>query len=169
MILLVMFKSRGEIMNTQIKRSAGIATGIGHYMVGNGYEGATKELDDKVVEIAEHLTKLFGKNVEIRFNSHRESGGAFLKDDDFSCKIGIGARLASSEYQTFTWEEKVAFPMEKYDSLIKDIILYHVVLDKSIIKPGINTENDFHSIEEALTFLKETAEPLTLQKYLSKI
>jgi predicted GNAT family acetyltransferase len=156
-------------MNTQITRSAGIATGIGYYMVGNGYKGSTKELDDKVVEIADRLTKLYGKNVEIRFNSDRESGGGFIKDDNFSCKIGVGARLASSEFISLTREEKIAFPMENYDKLPKDLILYHVVLDESIRKTGVGTDDDFNSIEEALEFLKENTDLLALQEYLSKI
>lgn len=155
-------------MNEQITRSAGITTGYG-YLVGSGYKGATQELDDRVVEIAEHLKDLYGKKVEIRFNSDRESGGGFIKDNCGDCTIGIGASLASSEFQSFTFKEKAAFPMEKYDDLVKDIIVYHVVLDDTIAKPGVDKWIDFNTLAEALKFLTESVEPMALQKYLEKI
>jgi len=155
-------------MDTQITRSAGLTTGHG-YLVGNGYEGKTKELDNKVYEIAEQLKKIFNKNIEIRFNSDRESGGAFIKDDDGSCTIGIGASLMSSEFQAMSWEEQLNFPMENYNKLPKDIIIYHIVLGDNIAKPGYDKYKDFETAEDAFVFLKNSMDLFVLTKYLEKL
>ena len=155
-------------MNTKITRSAGMPTGLG-YLVGNGYEGKTKELDDKVYEIAEQLKAIFGKDIEIRYNSDRESGGAFVKDDEYSFKIGIGASLVSSEFRAMSREEKLNFPMKNYHKLPKDMITYHIVLDKSIAKPGIVYPHDFKTAAKAFEFLKNSIDPLPLEKYLKKL
>jgi hypothetical protein len=58
---------------------------------GGGYEGETKELDDAVAHAAELLKNATDHDIEIRFNSHRRSGGAYLKGIEPS--IGIGAGL----------------------------------------------------------------------------
>ncbi len=60
----------------EISQSTGIATGAPW----GGYSGGTKELDNVVHWEANALRSLFpGYDVEIRFNSDRQSGGAWLK------------------------------------------------------------------------------------------
>ena len=82
-----------------IKRSAGIPVVVASipYIVGGGYEGKTKELDDAVQLEADLLTKAFNRDVEIRFNSDRESGGAWLVNSEKgfrgNCQVGINAGL----------------------------------------------------------------------------
>jgi len=154
-------------MNTKITRSAGISTGY-CYLVGNGYEGATKELDDKVMEIAIQLKDLFDKNIEIRFNSDRESGGGFVKDNNGDCTIGIGASLMSSKFQAMSLREQIDLSAEDFNNLPKDIILYHVVLDESIAKTKIDIYEFFNTLPEALKFLNDKIDPIKLQEYLRK-
>ena len=155
-------------MSAQITRSAGIPTGCG-YLVGNGYEGKTKELDGIVYDIAEQLREMYGKDVEIRYNCDRESGGAFVRDNDYSCKIGIGARLVSSVFRSMTRKEQIDFPMEDYGKLPKDTIIYHIVLDESVAKPGVDAYSDFETTAEAFEFLKNNADQSALNDYLEKL
>ena len=155
-------------MNAQITRSAGMTTGYG-YLVGNGYEGSTKELDDKVIEIANLLKNRFCKDIEIRFNSNRESGGGFIKDNDSSCKIGIGASLMRSKFRAMSLKEQIALTAEEFENLPKDIILYHVVLEDSIAKTKINIYDDFNTIPEAMKFLNDNIDELKSKEYLEKL
>lgn len=63
----------------KITRSKGIEVpGWAGPRPGGGYEGATKELDDAVAKSAEIMSRKYGQDVEIRFNSDRQSGGAFV-------------------------------------------------------------------------------------------
>ena len=85
-----------------ITRSYGTPVTVGGipYLVGNGGEGKTPELDNLAKQCADWLAEEFGKDVEIRFNSDRESGGAWLKNslDGFAgnCQVGLGASLWSN-------------------------------------------------------------------------
>jgi hypothetical protein len=154
-----------------ITRSTGMTTGTG-YLAGSGYEGKTKELDDTVKTIAERLSVLFdGRDVVMRFNNNRESGGAFIKDEKWSDGIGIGASLQSSKFHAMTFDEKKALPHDEFAALMRenDIILYHVVLDKCLLKPGLSTEGHQKSIDEAFVFLSDCIEPEAAQKYLENI
>jgi len=77
-----------------ITRSSGYGTGT-EYLVGSGYEGKNR------------LSALFdNSHIEIRFNSHSESSGAYIKDDKMSASIGIGAGLHNSSYDAMTSREK---------------------------------------------------------------
>lgn len=76
---------------TTIERSAGLP--IRHGMVcwgfaGGGYEGATSTLDSTVMHAADLLRVAFDMDVTVRFNSDRESGGAWLHTHAVD---GIGA------------------------------------------------------------------------------
>ena len=51
-------------------------------VTGGGYQGITRELDETVAEAAALPGQAYGQDVEIRFNSDRESGGAFLRTPD---------------------------------------------------------------------------------------
>ena len=87
-------------MNT-ITRSIGISPGVpwGGILPGGGYDGKTKRLDRAVARFAEWLRQHVVGPVEIRFNSHRLSGGAFVypgakgKIEFHTPEIGLGARL----------------------------------------------------------------------------
>jgi hypothetical protein len=64
------------VATEQLTRSAGVC--VGGFFPGGGYSGETKELDDLVQQAAELLAAAFGLAVEIRFNSNRKSGKAFV-------------------------------------------------------------------------------------------
>lgn len=85
-----------QLLKPKIERSTGIPIVIGgvfYGSCGNGYEGKTKELDNVVMKEAMILADLFGKDIEIRFNSDRESGGAWIKNNDGSSQVGLSAGL----------------------------------------------------------------------------
>ncbi len=92
-------------MTATITRSTGIKLGPGMPWggtpPGGGYDGKTKRLDRAVARFAKWLSERIGGPVQIRFNSHRLSGGAYLSpgrdaDAPFDInapEIGVGARL----------------------------------------------------------------------------
>jgi hypothetical protein len=134
-------------------------------MVGCGYEGLTKELDDTVKREAELLTTTFNRDVEIRFNSDRESGGAWLKNSLKSfasnCQVGLGAGL------------KHRFPdgIKREDIWLKPELLYNqpkelyidTYVDQSALRDAslANSGNpdcrycslDHKTVDKALTWL----------------
>ena len=86
-----------------ITRSLGISPGLpwGGPLPGGGYDGKTKRLDRAVQRFAEWLHRRIAGPVQVRFNSHRLSGGAFVypgldaaAEITFDTpEIGLGARL----------------------------------------------------------------------------
>lgn len=86
-----------------ISRSGGTGAFInGLYcgLVGSGYRGITADLDAAVVAAAEALVAAYGLPVEIRFNTDRESGGAFLQTSDGrSNQVGIAASLVTARHR----------------------------------------------------------------------
>jgi len=86
-----------------ITRSLGIDPGLpwGGLLPGGGYEGKTKRLDRAVQRFAEWLHARIAGPVQVRFNSDRLSGGAFVYpglDPDAQItfdtpEIGLSARL----------------------------------------------------------------------------
>lgn len=72
-----------------ITRSTGTNTGYLGIRAGAGYEGATADLDATIKAAADTLAKRFGRDVQIRFNSDRLSGGAFIEGGN----VGITAKL----------------------------------------------------------------------------
>jgi len=80
-------------MPSKITRSTGIEVpGWFGPKPGGGYEGITKRLDKTVQRAAEWLKNTFDLPVEIRFNSSRLSGGAYIKPEG-TAEIGIGGLL----------------------------------------------------------------------------
>jgi len=142
-----------------------IGTCVHGYIVGGGYEGQTKELDNIVKNEAELLQQYFNKDVEIRFNSNRQSGGAWIKDGNKNCSIGLSARLTNSELFNMNSESKckLAYQELKHFMDNPDIIIFETAIS---LKDTINSvENnspymllgseyrDFYSIEEAYNYL----------------
>jgi hypothetical protein len=86
--------------DTIITRSEGtplVMGGAFYGMAGGGYTGITGELDAVVAQAAEMLAAAYGQAVEIRFNSDRESGGAWLRTrDGGNAETGIGASLITA-------------------------------------------------------------------------
>ena len=86
-----------------ITRAMGIAPGVpwGGPLPGGGYDGTTKRLDRAVQRFAEWLHQRIPGPVQVRFNSHRLSGGAFVYPDAApdapvtfgTPEIGLSARL----------------------------------------------------------------------------
>lgn len=80
-----------------ITRSVGLPVTGTPYHVGSGYQGRTEELDNTVKREAELLAKTFNRDIEVRFNSDRESGGAWLvnsrKGFNGNCQVGFNAGL----------------------------------------------------------------------------
>lgn len=87
-------------MTPTITRSTGTPVGAGgviYGMAGGGYRGYTEQLDAVVREAAGALAHAYGADIEIRFNSDRESGGAWLKTPDgYSAHVGICASVVSA-------------------------------------------------------------------------
>lgn len=70
-----------------ITRSHGYDTGFLGLRAGAGCKGATAELDAVVMAGAEALQAAFNRRVQVRFNTDRQSGGAFVAFE--SGEIGI--------------------------------------------------------------------------------
>jgi hypothetical protein len=86
-----------------IERSAGtpvVHGGILHGMVGGGYSGCTAELDAVVMQAAGCLAASYAADIEIRYNSDRESGGAWVKTaDGRNVNVGICASLVTARHR----------------------------------------------------------------------
>lgn len=94
-----------------ISRSTGTpvtAGGVLYGMAGGGYQGITDALDAVVRDAAEALSQAYRADIEIRFNSDRESGGAWLKTaDGRNARVGICASLVTAR-QRASWEKYAA-------------------------------------------------------------
>src|ERR1051326_4534531 len=83
-----------------IKRSHGLRPKINGVPIatcslpGGGFNGKTRALDRAVERTAEMLRDHYKCDVEIRFNSHRESGGAYINGPDWT-----GAGINASQYE----------------------------------------------------------------------
>jgi len=126
-----------------ITRSPG--TAVYGYIVGGGYDGATKELDDIVAKEAELLGKTFNRDITIRFNSNRLSGGAWLVNslEGFAgnCQVGFNAGLRPVRPPDMDQDEY----FKKWDTLPKTLYIDTYVAksalkDKSLCNGG--TDND---------------------------
>jgi hypothetical protein len=86
-----------------IERSAGLPVmsgGVVIGMAGGGYSGCSAELDAVVMQAAGCLAASYGADIEIRFNSDRESGGAWVKTPDGrNNRVGICASLVTARHR----------------------------------------------------------------------
>jgi len=87
------------------------------FMYGAGYEGATEELDRLVVRAAKMLTKAYGLDVEIRFNTNRRSGGAWLHSVGKAGGIGLGGGLGKQRPNGLTDQQWHEMPRPEYYGL----------------------------------------------------
>jgi len=87
-----------------ITRYEGQPLGTSGLVAGGGYAGITAELDSVVAAGARALAAAYSVPVEIRFNSDRESGGAWLVTaDGDNAEVGIGASLVTARKRD-RWE-----------------------------------------------------------------
>lgn len=87
-----------------IERSTGTPIPGTMLTAGGGYSGITAELDAVVAQAADQLARAYGMDIEIRFNSDRESGGAWLKDAAGRHNwVGICAQLVTARARA-SWE-----------------------------------------------------------------
>jgi hypothetical protein len=91
-------------VSATITRSTGTPIPGSGLVAGGGYRGLTGELDAAVCEAARALVRAYGTDVEIRYNSDRESGGAWLvTPDGRNDRVGICASLVTARARA-TWE-----------------------------------------------------------------
>jgi hypothetical protein len=92
-----------------IERSAGFPLGggaVAYGMAGGGWSGVTAELDAVVLQAAEALAAAYGRDIEVRFNSDRHSGGAWLRTPDGrNGDVGIGASVITA-WTRERWESR---------------------------------------------------------------
>ena len=90
-----------SLSEPRVTRSAGAV--VNGLVVGGGYHGATAKLDRAADEAASAMALRFG-NVEIRFNSDRRSGGAWLVthpgDQALSANTWVGIRTVQALSRT---------------------------------------------------------------------
>lgn len=125
-----------------ITRSTGLYTGYMAYFCGNGYEGLTEELDDIVKREAELLTTTFNRDIEIRFNSDRESGGAWLKNslEGFAgnCQVGLGAGIRTVKPEGMSRDDWVHNSTRQFrDSQPKELYIDTYVKQSALKNPSL--------------------------------
>lgn len=159
---------------SKIERCAGINTGLG-YVVGGGYSGKTDELDAVVQKEAEILQELYGRDVVIRFNSDRKSGGAFIKDGAEDSSIGLCVCIFNAKMRKMLRENALDFfnlPWKERVQLEEnpDTIEYSVNVDLTMTNNTCSTGkfvgnycyNDFTTLDEAVEYLKRNVKGLKL-------
>lgn len=153
-----------------IERCAGIPTGLG-FLVGGGYYGKTKELDDVVQREAEILQELYGMDIQIRFNSNRESGGAWVIDGRENSSIGLSASLRNSKLFHMSCEEILEMSEDEFWALSveTDVIVYETyvdyyntnnTLDETDIRFGKAICCDFADLNSAINYLQKNVSGL---------
>ena len=112
----------------KIDRYSGIKVGTG-YLMGSEIYGKTEILDEIVQQEAERMLQMFDVDITIRFNFDAESGGAYVKDEEW----------------------------KKYYN--KDLIKIGTCLHRAFLKPDIepffgDTEfRDFDNLDKAAEWL----------------
>ena len=101
---------KGDIM-AKIDRYSGIKVGTG-YLKGSEIYGKTEILDEIVQQEAERMLQMFDVDITIRFNFDAESGGAYVKDEEWSDKGGIRASLVNAALYKMNCQEKADFQMK---------------------------------------------------------
>lgn len=95
----------------KIDQYSGIKVGTG-YLMGSEIYGKTEILDEIVQQAAERMLQMFDVDITIRFNFDAESGGAYVKDEEWSDKVGIRASLVNAALYKMNCQEKADFQMK---------------------------------------------------------
>ena len=138
-----------------IERSAGIATGAG-YLAGSGFSGKTEELDAFIQKEAEILLEMFGRDVVIRFNSDRLSGGAFIKDGKFDDSVGLGAQIFNKkQFEMIQADHKAYFELPKEERYVLestyDSIRFSVLIDSDMVEGSVTSRyKNFNTLDDAV-------------------
>ena len=152
-----------------VTRSVGIC--VNGFVVGGGYEGKTKELDNLIIEASKYMQETFKRDITIRYNSDGESGGAWIKDNEWSCKIGLTARLAKSKLLAMTSEEKINTPIEIILNFPNDVIVIETLVDESLLQDkslvGYHSNTKRHNtLQEGIDWIISIVDPDALKEYL---
>ena len=161
-----------------ITRSCGIY--VQGYRPGGGYEGKTKELDAIVSQAAGIMEKTFGCEITIRFNSDRESGGAFIKDKNWSASVGICARLSNSVFEKMDSSEKVSALLNlsslDFDKMFpSDSIVINTLIDKSLLNEvcsGVQRESEscvHETLQDAINYIIENVNKKAFDEFMKDI
>lgn len=142
-------------MSATIERSTGIPTGLGG-LCGSGHTGATPDLDETVQEAARVLADAYGRDIVIRFNSDRRSGGAWLKTDDpdgvwLNAEVGICASLVTAEHNEYIARK---YP-DMVDGMREPGIYLYAHIGERV---GEKTHKEMPNIADALTFVQTHAD-----------
>ena len=145
------------------------------YIYGGGYEGKTKELDDIILKAADLMQKAFNTDITIRYNSDRESGGAWIKDNSSSAIIGLNARMAKSQFNNMTTEQKINITTEEYNNLPFDMIVIDTVIEKSVLANENHVNlcsiccTDHNSLEDGIAWILEVTDTNKVTEYLKNV
>ena len=158
----------------KIERCSAINVGTG-YLAGSGIYGKTELLDEIVQQAAGRLLEMFDVDITIRFNSDTESGGAYIKDEEWSDKIGIRASLVNSVLYKMDCQEMLRLSDEEWEKYSnKDMLKIGTCLYEEFLKAGAeavccDTEfRDFDSLDEAPGWIL-TATNEKMWEYVAKI
>jgi hypothetical protein len=140
----------------KIERSIGLATGYALApLCGNGYEGATDELDSLVQRAAEMLAAEFSRDIEIRFNSDRRSGGAWLKNALLgyagNCQVQLGAGLCKKAPHGV---DVLSFSRYEYAQLPDRIYICTYVAESALRDKSLATEGQLSSQKGGYSWLE---------------
>lgn len=111
------------------------------YMYGAGYQGATPELDRLVVRAAKMLWKAYSTDIEIRFNTDRRSGGAWLHSVGKAGGIGLGGGLGKQRPAGLTDEQWWGMDRTEYYAL-PDVLYIDTFIDATYCDPAIVNEGN---------------------------
>ena len=112
------------------------------FMYGAGYEGATEELDRLVVRAAKMLWKAYSLDVEIRFNTDRRSGGAWLKIGEDADLCGLCVGLRKQRPDGLTDQQWWAMPRPEYYALPDDLYIDTYIDARCCADPVIVNEGN---------------------------
>ena len=154
-----------------IKRSTGYYTGYGGVFAGAGYKGLTEELDAIVVEAAEALAAQYGTDIEIRYNTDRRSGGAWLVDPstrNTTLAINAGLSKIIPEGKDIEW----LIDLDRHDhnayrALPDKLTINTYVIDRALRDPSMADPTNLNdtpyayveqpSLEAAMAWLRKNA------------
>lgn len=117
----------------RIERHGG--TCVGGYMAGAGYRGKRDDQDEAVQEFARRLSGEFPHDIQIRYNTNRLGGGAWLKDGVRDAQVGLGADLTAPEWHREQFQEYLDNGL---DDDLKPPSLKHMDPDELVLKFSVN-------------------------------